>query len=139
MTYEDETEGLIPLVPWISDAERMRLMQADIDALKCERASPTEKLEKCELERDHWKQEFRVLNSCERGLLSEKIAHDALISEMDEVLEALRPFADVADRDIGEDESDNDRFRPMFALNAAPPLLVGDLRRASTLLSRYGR
>lgn len=124
---------------WIPEITRIKRMQEDIDALKCERASLTEKLEKCELERDHWKQEFRILNSCERGLISEKIAHDALISEMDEVLEALRPFANVADRDIGEDESDNDRFRPMFKLNIAAPILVGDLRRASTLLSRYGR
>jgi len=64
---------------------------------------------------------------------------DALKCERAELVEALRQFADVADHDIGESESDNDRFRPMFALNAAPPLLVGHLRRAATLLSHYGR
>ncbi len=52
--------------------------------------------------------------------------------------EALRPFADVAEHDIGSDEADCDAFRPMFGVNRAPYLTVGDLRRARAALSSTG-
>ncbi len=46
--------------------------------------------------------------------------------------DALRPFAEVADKDIGTDEADADIFRPMSAGNNRAPLLkVGDFRTAS--------
>jgi len=48
---------------------------------------------------------------------------------------ALRPFALVAEHDIGLDEADVDRFRPMTRHNRAPLLRVGDLRAARKALS----
>lgn len=52
--------------------------------------------------------------------------------------EALQPFADVAEHDIGSDEADCDVFRPMFGANRAPYLTVSDLRRARAALSSTG-
>lgn len=52
-----------------------------------------------------------------------------------ELEEALRPFASVAENDIGTDETDADTFRPMSRHNRAPSLMVGDLRRASRATS----
>ena len=49
--------------------------------------------------------------------------------------EALRPFADVATHDIGEDEDDADIFRPMTDHNRAAKIRVGDMRRALAALS----
>jgi len=47
------------------------------------------------------------------------------------LVEALKPFALVAEHDIGESETDSDLFRPMEGKYArAPRLTVGDLRRA---------
>ncbi len=48
--------------------------------------------------------------------------------------DALRPFAMVAARDIGADETDADLFRPMGSHNHAPKLTVGDLRKALSAL-----
>lgn len=49
------------------------------------------------------------------------------------LVEGLRPFAAVAEHDIGEDEADEDRFRPI-SHNRAPLLTVGDLRHARHLI-----
>ena len=49
--------------------------------------------------------------------------------------EALEPFAEVAELDVGESESDNDIFRQMDAKYCqAPQITVGDLRRTRALL-----
>lgn len=48
--------------------------------------------------------------------------------------EALKPFAAVAEHDIGESEDDADLFTPMSAHNRAPRLTVGDLRAARAIL-----
>jgi hypothetical protein len=57
---------------------------------------------------------------------------DALQALVDRYEKALRPFAEVAQCDIGEDEADADLFKPMSERNARAPLLkVGDLRRAA--------
>ena len=63
-------------------------------------------------------------------LLSEERARRA------EVEEALKPFALVAEHDIGSDEADRDIFRPMLAHNHAPRLSVGDIRRARAALNQ---
>lgn len=57
-----------------------------------------------------------------------------LAEENQRLREALEPFADVAEHDIGTDEADSDAFRPMFGVNRAPYLTVGDLRRARSAL-----
>lgn len=59
----------------------------------------------------------------------------ALAAEVLQLREALRPFAAVAEHDIGDDETDGEAFRPMQFLNRAPKLTVGDLRRARAALT----
>lgn len=47
MTYEDSTgdyDACVPVTPWIPEIERIKRMQADIDALKCERAALREEM-----------------------------------------------------------------------------------------------
>ncbi len=56
---------------------------------------------------------------------------------LDAMAEALRPFARVAEVDIGVDETDDDIFQqsnPNYA--KAPRIKVGDLRRAAAILAR---
>jgi hypothetical protein len=49
--------------------------------------------------------------------------------------EALAPFAAVAEADIGDSETDEDRFVPMsFQTARAPQITVGDMRRAATAI-----
>lgn len=61
----------------------------------------------------------------------------ALKSQRDEMAEALERFADVAEHDIGEDESDDDLFKPMPPEHAkAFPLTVGMFRTARDALRR---
>ena len=75
---------------------------------------------------------------------SDRLADDkAVAAEMvrrwnahDELVKALSPFAAVAEHDIGDDETDADRFQPIRSeYNRAPKLTVGDLRRALAVLS----
>ena len=56
--------------------------------------------------------------------------------ECERLREALRPFARVAEHDIGDDETDGDRFLPIVdRRHARAPLLTGgDLRRALAAL-----
>lgn len=54
------------------------------------------------------------------------------------IVEALRPFASVAEHDIGDDEADTDLFRPMHKHNKAQSLTVGDMRRALSALRANG-
>lgn len=58
-------------------------------------------------------------------------AAEARVGELEA---ALKPFAMVAEHDIGSDETDTDMFRPMNRHNRAPALTVGDLRRARATL-----
>lgn len=53
------------------------------------------------------------------------------------MVEALKPFNNVAEHDIGTDETDYDLFKPISYdhLALAPRLTVGDLRRASIALN----
>lgn len=55
---------------------------------------------------------------------------------IEELEAALKPFADVAESDIGNDETDEDTFRPMSSQKVAisPLLTVGNLRTARTAL-----
>lgn len=65
---------------------------------------------------------------------------EAAEAEIARLREALEPFARVAEHDIGESESDVDRFRPMTAGNNRAPLLtVGDFRRARAALAEEGK
>ena len=55
--------------------------------------------------------------------------------ENEKLRAALKPFADVAENDIGDDETDADIFRPITGrYNHAPLLTVGDLRTATAAL-----
>lgn len=57
-----------------------------------------------------------------------------LLNEVDELRDALAPFAAVAESDIGQDETDTDIFRPIRSgHNRAPLITVGDMRRALAL------
>lgn len=58
-----------------------------------------------------------------------------LSARVETLTKALEPFASVAEWDIGEEEDDDDRFKPMTSHNYAPILTVGDLRKARSLLS----
>lgn len=69
-------------------------------------------------------------------------SHDALtarIAEQEKRIDvmkaALEPFVLVEERDIGEDETDVDLFKPMLSNNSAPRLVVGDFRRARAALT----
>ena len=63
-------------------------------------------------------------------------ASDSLKAENERLREALRPFADVADLDIGDDEDDDDIFWPISnaRYSMAGRLRVGDLRKACSTL-----
>ena len=51
-------------------------------------------------------------------------------------VEALKPFAAIAEHDIGESEADEDIYQPMRSGNNRAPLItVGDLRRAKAALT----
>lgn len=69
--------------------------------------------------------------------LAPELAADniALQAEVERLREALEPFANVAEHDIGHDEADTDVFRPMNLFNRAPKIKVGDLRRARAALN----
>lgn len=67
---------------------------------------------------------------------AEAIARDEARAEAERLRAALKPFAAVAEHDIGEDEVDADMFRPMRRENARAPILtVGDLRAARAALT----
>lgn len=53
----------------------------------------------------------------------------------DKAVEALGPFASVAEWDIGQEEDDGDKFKPMTSHNVAPRLAVGDLRTARSTIT----
>jgi hypothetical protein len=62
---------------------------------------------------------------------------DALKAENEQLREALEPFADVAEYDIGGDEADTDLFRPIDRKNAvANQITVGDMRKALSALAQ---
>lgn len=54
--------------------------------------------------------------------------------ENERLREALKPFAAVAELDIGEDEADEDYFKVMQGYNYAKRLTVGDMRKAFAAL-----
>lgn len=66
-----------------------------------------------------------------------KVIARAEETEEPQLLEWLKPFALVAERDIGEDEDDADLFCPIHN-NHAPRLTVGDFRRASAAVAKAG-
>lgn len=74
----------------------------------------------------------KALDAAKAALLAELARLRAECARKDE---ALEPFVLVAERDIGEDEADEDFFRPMSKYNAAPLLKVGDFRRARAAIA----
>lgn len=63
---------------------------------------------------------------------------EALRAECARKDEALRPFARIAEHDIGETETDTDLYRPMQPQNARAPLpTAGDFRRARAALGPW--
>ena len=69
--------------------------------------------------------------------LTELEAEVSRLREREKVMvEALRPFAEVAKKDIGDDEANADTFKPFTnpRLACAALLTVGDLRRAAAAM-----
>lgn len=64
---------------------------------------------------------------------------EAAESKLAEAVKVLKPFADVADYDIGADEDDSDTFRPMISHNRAAKITVGNMRAARTFLASLTR
>ena len=60
--------------------------------------------------------------------------NDALRARVAELEEALEPFAEVAEHDIGSDEADHDCFCVMKKYNRAPALIVAHFRTARAAL-----
>lgn len=85
-------------------------------------------VEVCQLAIIRRARDIQAIN--DHKLENAKATISRLEAEEEKLRGALRPFAEVAKHDIGEDESDNDWYRPMTAHNRAAQLRVGDLRRA---------
>lgn len=71
--------------------------------------------------------------------LSETMANRlvAAAQELSLALDALKPFAAVAEHDIGESADDTDKFTPFSSsYNRAEKLTVGDLRRALAVVGK---
>lgn len=62
-------------------------------------------------------------------------ANSQLTAAAPELLDALRPFAECAEHDIGQSEDDADTFRNSTH-NRAPKITVGDLRRARAAIAK---
>ena len=64
-------------------------------------------------------------------LLNAVLASTAAEDKLAEAMKVIEPFADVAEHDIGDDEFDDDVFRPISSKNARAQLInVGHLRAA---------
>lgn len=62
---------------------------------------------------------------------------EAAAEELSSVRAALKPFAAVAEHDIGESADDTDKFAPFSSsYNRAEKLTVGDLRRALAVVGK---
>ena len=72
-----------------------------------------------------------------REQLDDAAKHIGLQRERIKALEAaLRPFAEIAEHDIGDGEADHDLYHIISAKNAHAPLpRVGHFRRALSVLS----
>lgn len=82
-------------------------------------------IKRLERERDEWREACRAHG--EKAARAERALADAVA--------VLEPFADVAEQDIGRDESNADFFRPMNPRYAkAPAITVGDMRRAAATI-----
>ena len=61
-----------------------------------------------------------------------------LLERVRRLEEALKPFAEIAQYDIGNSEANDDLFRPMMFNNRGPLLTVGMFRRARAALKETG-
>lgn len=105
-----------------ADSEYAAEMDEQNAALRAELAAVTERMSKLDFERT-----------------AAELERDALREENAKLRKALKPFADVAEKDIGEDEYDSDLFRPMIRHNLAPRLTCGDLRAARAAILEGGK
>lgn len=94
-------------------------------------------------ERDEWREsatEFRGLCSewqTQADTAEAEVAR--LKDENKELVAGLEPFANVAEWDIGDSESDEDAYRPMDPKHAVGGIIkVGDFRRARSLTAAKG-
>ena len=62
-----------------------------------------------------------------------------LLAKVKRLEAALRPFAEIAQYDIGNSEANDDLFRPMMFNNRGPLLTVGMFRRARAALKETGQ
>lgn len=58
-----------------------------------------------------------------------------LTQENERMREALVPFANVYDKDVGDGEHPDDIFKPMMKYNHAPLIKIGDLKRAYIVIN----
>jgi hypothetical protein len=73
---------------------------------------------------------------CWPGINADLLELARLRKEIEPLRSALKPFAAVAESDIGRDETDADIFQPMRSgYNREPLITVGDMRRAASALS----
>lgn len=90
-------------------------------------------IERLETNVRHWREECGKIDAAKRAAEAKL---SALQEEAGRLREALEPFAEIAELDIGEDEHDLDLFRPMATHNRGPLLRVGLFRRARSALAR---
>lgn len=68
------------------------------------------------------------------ALLALALRAEAAEKRVGELEAGLAPFAAIAAVDIGEDETDSDKYQPL-AYNRAPHITIGHLRRARALIT----
>lgn len=104
------------------------LLDEAATALTAERAAHAEtKRERDDL-KDEWQAEFESRVEANTALRMTK-------ARLAEALTALEPFAEIAEWDVGDSESDSDLYRPMDGrLSVAGNIRVGHLRAARRVL-----
>ena len=93
-------------------------------------------IEELEEQADPLRRQLSALHEA-AARLTELEAEVSRLREREKVMvEALRPFAEVAKKDIGDDEANADTFKPFTnpRLACAALLTVGDLRRAAAAM-----
>jgi hypothetical protein len=98
------------------------------------------RLAECERERDEARATIDTIDGLlnTTALCAEIITkqRDEARARIEALEKALKPFAEVAENDIGDDEADTDRFLPMRARNLAPTLTVGMFRAARAAFNK---
>ena len=117
----------------LAASEKAKIIKAQADEL--EKADA--KITRLRAENEKLREETRSKGERIGGYVNMLVKREA---EIEKLRAALKPFADVAENDIGDDETDADIFRPITGrYNHAPLLTVGDLRTAAAALKETGK